>query len=276
MHSGRRTIRLSNLDTFYSSGEAGLTLTADGRLEGFNSSSTGAGSESLSTLVSFRGAPLEEALTLTGSVETACELINRVAGENNGKPLPLSLVIKSSISFNNAGETENTIFKISNFPQSFYDAIEPAIGALWFKFGDARMPNPPLSSRESVENITLVEPAVLPVTVMNSSPISNEITEYTSFVPVPQWGEQYHIPIPKPPLFGGNTLELTLHGNGKIKTVKYGKTNGASSLGNAITNVRSGLTETDSEKAAALKEEADVIAQQQRLLSCQTDQESCE
>jgi hypothetical protein len=105
--------------------------------------------------------------------------------------------------------------------------------------------------------------------------ISSEATGFKAYIPVPQWGTRYTVPVPKPPLFGSNEVNLTLNDSGKIKSLKYGSTNGAKDLGTAISTIANQIDETDSEKAAALKNEADIIAQQQRLIKCQTNPTEC-
>lgn len=272
-----KAINLSELDTFYTSGSAEITLSKDGIIESFNNISTGGVSDTVTTFVSIVGALVAlESTPIDRGVQAACKEINRVAGEKSGKPLPLSVVLKSNVTFLENQEIKTTPFRITQYPQSFYETIVPALGKLEYRI-DTPEPNsiPVETTYNGLRAITLVEPSMVPVKVIQTSFVSNESTEYSAIIPVPQWGAEYNIPIPKPPMFGTNTLNLSLHKSGKIKTIKYGATNGAKELGTAFNALYDEIVETDAEKAAALKAEADVIAQQQRLLNCKTNPEEC-
>jgi hypothetical protein len=271
------SVNFSDLDTFYSSGSATITKTDDGRLESFNSNTAGSGSDVVNTFVSLIEA-VSGFKSKRSDVQTACEIINSVAGEKDKKPLPLSIVLKSSVDFineNNSREIITTPFVIKNYPQSFYVSIEPALGSLSYQIGGIRNAVIPVINNENWPSITLVEPAIAPINVIKISPISNERTQFKAFVPVPQWGAEYSVPVPKPPMFGSNEVNLALYGSGKIKSLKYGTTNGAKDLGTSISTIANQFEVTDSEKAQALKDEADVIAQQQRLIKCQTKPAEC-
>ncbi len=75
------------------------------------------------------------------------------------------------------------------------------------------------------------------------------------------------VPIPRARSFGNSSFALALSDSGAITSVTYSKT----ASGAAVLN---GL-ETDASKANAIKAEADLIAQQQRLILCKTKPEQC-
>lgn len=273
-----KSINFSDLDTFYSTGSAEISFSKDGRLESFNSTSTSAVSDIVTTTISFLDAfGVLGNIQPADQVQSACEKINQVAGQNNGKQLPLSITLKSNIQFLEERKFKSSPFRITGYPQSFYDKIVPAVGTLSYVI-DVSVPTPakPVNAPNKGDRaIILVEPLVIPVKVILTSSVNRESTEYYAKISVPQWGTEYSIPVPKPPIFGSNTLNLNLHPSGKIKTLKYGTTNGAKDLGTTINSISEVLAETDAEKAAALKAEADVLAQQQRLLKCKTIPEEC-
>jgi len=276
--NNRKEISFSELDTIYTSGSADITLSKDGRIEAFNSSSTGVVSDVIATVISMFGSlKTLDIDPLANQVESACEIINNVAGQKDGKPLPLSIVLKSSVKFLEGNKVTGAPFKITGYPQSFYSAIAPAVGKLEYIIDTSEQePEAPVETTyKGKRKIALIEPALVPVKVTLKSYVSNESTEYSANIPVPQWGTEYNIPIPKPPMFGTNTLNLSLHETGKIKTLKYGTTNGSKDLGSAFNTLSDKLVETDLEKAASIKAEADVIAQQQRLIGCKTTPEEC-
>lgn len=271
-----KPIKLSDLDTFYSNGNAEITLTEDGRLEAFNSNSTGVGSDVIAIFVSAIKTFEQKAVPVNAAA--ACAEINRVAvkNEKTGMPLPLSITLKSNVRFNNDSKYETTPFRITQYPQSFYDSVVPALGSLVYEIEKYKtLPDPVKATIKDGPKITLLSPAVVPIKVKLISSVSDETTEFSASVPVPQWGTEYDIPIPKPPMFGTNNLNLSLLASGKIKTLKYGATNGAKDLGSAFSTLSNKFAQTDSDKAAALKAEADVIAQQQRLIKCTATPTDC-
>jgi hypothetical protein len=93
---------------------------------------------------------------------------------------------------------------------------------------------------------------------------------------VPQHGTAYSLPIPEPALFGQQIFELAVEESGAISKVRYAKTGG---FGAALTGASDALgllkDETPTTEAGRLKAEADVIAQQQRLVACKLNPKEC-
>jgi len=91
------------------------------------------------------------------------------------------------------------------------------------------------------------------------------------------------IPLPKAPWFGKLTtsMQFASSGSGLVNKVEYNKTNGLSDLFSAGAQTvnqafpPSPAPQTETQKAAAIQAQADLIYQQQRLVSCQLDPKSC-
>jgi hypothetical protein len=100
---------------------------------------------------------------------------------------------------------------------------------------------------------------------------------YDSQLAVPVPGPKYYeIALPKPTLFGASTFALTLSDSGAIKSIGYKKTNGsASAIEVATTAAKAVAPQTAAQKAAELKAEADIIAQQTRLAKCLANRAGC-
>jgi hypothetical protein len=89
--------------------------------------------------------------------------------------------------------------------------------------------------------------------------------------------ETYQLPIPKAALFGVQKFSLSLSEAGAITAVNYGKNTGAAGAANAGASIATALTpESTAARAADLKAQADLIAQQQRLHRCQTNPAACQ
>lgn len=269
------TLNLNDLDTFYSSGDVAVSLTNDGRLQGFNSSSKGEGGAVIETSVDILKSFIKIAKSET--VSGACGKINAMAGKVKGVQQPMSFTRKASVSFKNDKTIAVGDFKLVGYPKSFYDQVKPVLGDLSVEtsvdskyFADIQ---PVVKNNDEGESLTLLQPATVPLKVTLTTKVDK--TLFTSYIPVPQWGQQYTLPIPKPPMFGTNKVEISINDSGTLKTIKYGKESGVGALGSSLGKLHESLEETDSEKAAKIKAEADVLAQQQRLVICQTSPKDC-
>ena len=77
-------------------------------------------------------------------------------------------------------------------------------------------------------------------------------------------------------MFGKQSFTLTLADSGAVTAVDYGKVSGASGGLNASTSAMGTMVpESTANKAADMKAQADLIAQQQRLVRCQAQPDKC-
>ena len=93
---------------------------------------------------------------------------------------------------------------------------------------------------------------------------------------LPQLGTAYVLPIPTPVLFGKELTAVSFAESGALTSVQFTSNTG---VGQALNVVNAGeqalKPESIQQKAADLKAEADVIAQQQRLVGCLADPKNC-
>ena len=87
--------------------------------------------------------------------------------------------------------------------------------------------------------------------------------------------ETYKLPIPKPVLFGKQTFAIGLTDTGAVSTISYGKVDGSASALNSLSALASAQTTVASAKAAELQARADLIAQQQRVVLCESKPDQC-
>lgn len=98
---------------------------------------------------------------------------------------------------------------------------------------------------------------------------------WTGTIPTAQLGTPYDIPLSPPRPFGGNTTALTFSDSGALTSIRYAVQSGA---GQILDAADATLTKAQNEKAteaADLKAQADVIAQQQRVVLCKTSPKDC-
>lgn len=100
---------------------------------------------------------------------------------------------------------------------------------------------------------------------------------FEALLMIPERGQLYDIIVPAGQLFGTNEMELEIGPAGNVTKVKYGSTSGVSDGIGSLNSLVEALDDSTSstEQAAELKGQADIIAQQQRLIRCQVDPSTC-
>ena len=94
-------------------------------------------------------------------------------------------------------------------------------------------------------------------------------------LPVPMQ-ETYQVPIPSPATFGKTAFGIALSDYGSITTLHYGETSGAPDATDAMGQIAKALQpKSPEDQATALKGQADLIAQQQRLIGCEVAPTNC-
>jgi hypothetical protein len=94
-------------------------------------------------------------------------------------------------------------------------------------------------------------------------------------VPIPM-RETYQIPIPSPAMFGKTAFGISLSDYGSVTSLHYGETDGASEAMDAVGQIANALKpKTTEEVSNDLKGQADLIAQQQRLIGCEVSPSTC-
>ncbi len=244
----------------------------DGRLKSINQSTTGEGEAVIKSAVSVAsalggGAPAAKAKTLP-----ICDKIN-----NWGKGKPVVLTYSTTIDL--ASKLGQLVpLGIAPTSKQVLDALgnDSALPKMGIQVGTA----PPVASGPSYPDaghggdyvlLQLQSTANVRVDVTASG---SSIWTGTVAVPLPQ---SYALPIPRAALFGKQSFSLALNEAGAVTTVDYGKQSGASGALNAVNAVATAAQpESAASKAADLKAQADIIAQQQRLLRCQSNPSQCQ
>lgn len=94
-------------------------------------------------------------------------------------------------------------------------------------------------------------------------------------VPIPM-RDTYQVPIPSPPMFGKTAFGIGLSDNGMVTSLHYGETNGSPDATDSASQIANLLKpKTSEERANDLKAQADLIAQQQRLIACEVSPSTC-
>jgi hypothetical protein len=246
-----------------------INFYEDGRLKSINSVSTGKGEAILKTAISIVGA----ALPLIGAGDGTKDMTSEcTALAIWGKDKPVSVTFTGSIDL--AADTGGVINLI----------VAPDSSKL---FADLNRAPPQI--RLTSEGGPIV-PAVraktdtanyVDLSLQKVYPSKLEVSQdgaafWVGRVLVPK-PEYYNLPVPKAALFGKTTVVVNVAESGAVTSIQYGKETGA---GAALNLVSAGLSEispdSDATKVGAVKAQADLIAQSQRLARCQAQPDKCE
>ena len=252
--------------------DVAFTLYEDGRLKGINESTTGQAETILKAAVNFGAAlaPLGGQAPPTGATATLpeCAYIDTWGA---GKPVTLTYV-------KNFGYSDAT-GKLGNLdqpqPKDLYDRIKGKLPLIQLKV-DAPVS---IESASYAGDASSSDVVLLSLSKMASASVSvlAEGQKFFSSVVIFPTPESFTLPIPKAALFGKNAFSLSVAESGAITSIEYNKTSGAAgvfNVGNAAATAAAPGTTAD--QAAQAKAQADLIAQQQRLVRCHAKPASCQ
>ncbi len=268
-------VQLKQLKGTFSDSDVKFELYDDGRLKGVNASSTGQGDTILKTVTTLAGTIASFALD-GGTPPTFPEECKFIRAEGGGKPLALTYEgpVKTSV-------TDNQPIPPDLGSQVYANKLAAAIGDICAVVEGVTKPVIPLQYEPNGNDILLWAQQPGQVTILVSRPVTGGLCAPTGpfwhgQVAVAQLGTVYPIPMPSPKLFGKESFSVAFSDSGALTSVQFTSTNGsAQALGSLNTLITSAQGESVAAKAAELKAQADLIAQQQRLTACLSDPKNC-
>jgi hypothetical protein len=295
------TLQYSKVSGPFTDTDLTVSFTDDGRLLAINATSTGQGDTILKDILSFaavvRIVPAPPASP--PSEDELCAAITATAG---GAGKAVSFTYKAAIVYQATGgnpydpgdpgarfepdDRSDLYQKLAAYRQGKAYAIristDPDVQA-GAKCGDSGHPeNCKLTAMFGNNGCPIAAPYVelnryVTTRVEVKKPSGD--TLWKSDIPIPVRGDQdthYCLPIPAAPVFGGQTFGMQLSAYGSIQKLEYGKKTGvqdATDSASALANALKGPSAAT--QAASLKAQADLIAQQQRLVECQANPANC-
>jgi len=280
---GPYKIRIKDIEgsvgTFADS-DATFTFTDDGRLKGINQNTTGQGEavvKSAVTLGTTLAALADFKITEKAKLSDECDAIAHSGADGKAVSTTLSYALNGDLTTMFGEETDAPVAVGS---QQLFDRLNV----------NRRIPRPKIrigypsdigsradygrpcgNSAGDVIDLKLQRTSSVKVDILVS-----DAAVWSGLVTVPK-KESYCLPIPKAALFGKQNFSLTLSDSGTIASIDYGKVSGAAGSLNAANSIATAVSpETPNAKAAELKAQADIIAQQQRLMRCQANPSTCQ
>jgi hypothetical protein len=271
------SIRIKDIDRFFADTDFTMTLTDDGRLRGINQSSIGQGEGIVKSAVALVSAlktvSFTKSLEGTGiSPPTAkdCKDIDKWGGNK-----PITIIYRVNFSEKDIGKSVPV--EVSSESEALYERLSSFLPSFIVKIDGADQVKEVQSRPVSLANdsdtvpLTLQKIGSLGIQIVQAGR-SNEIMVYSTRVLTPL-RDTYTLPIPKAALFGKQSISLILSDAGAVTSIGYGKTVGVSGALNAMGALAN--TQTAATEAAETKAQADLIAQQQRLMLCRTKPDQC-
>ena len=253
----------------------------DGRLKSINSTAQGQGAEVVKSALAVAAAAAGWLGLKPPTVDKAkCDLIESWAG---GKGKPLTLTYRSLIDPDDPDSIELVPTGATGVYISKLDVFLPSIESSFDEFDD-EPPAPVIFAGGSASCQDKPEPlvddrttsicALQPGTAMLSLQIGSTIL-WQGLLQVPELGTYYRLPIMKPRPFGKEVMAATFAESGALLSIQYVANTGAAQSLSSTAGLYDAFHQTSVEKAAQLKADADVLAQQQRLVICRADPNSC-
>lgn len=271
-----RSLRLTGLRSAFTDSDVKIEFYEDGRLKTINATQTGQGEVILKAATTLSS-------TLTAFVADSkipafpneCAFVKKIGGDK-----PLTLTYEGTV---NPSKTGRQDIEPDAASAAYADKLKSAISGICVVVKDAIVPEQPVQYKANDGDVLIVarQPAQLNVEVgtqMSGNGCSTEASAalWRGRIPIAQLGKEYQLPLPSSVAFGKLTLGAAFAESGAITSVQYVSNSGVTSaLGatNSLATIAQG--EATSATATRLKAEADLIAQQQRLLQCQADPKSC-
>ncbi len=283
--------KIEGLFGTFADSEITMTLTEDGRLRGINQSTTGQGEAVIKSAVTLAATVLpiaalkQQAIPAPGEcqAEGCCEVIKKWG---DGKPVTLTYKVKIDGSTDHdqpvylqpAAESEDLHERLQNILPKLEATISKEVaenksGPIYPAYPKWTWTEAGQEPPDDMVYVRLQKAEFLTVTTTWLKWDTQETDVIATDHIVVNSSDTYPIPIPKAKMFGKQSFGLSLSEAGAVTSITYGKNTGAAGALNSIGAIAN--AETPASKAAALREQADLIYQQQRLVLCRAKPDKC-
>ncbi len=270
--SSRRTLALSGVRGTFSDSDVKLEYHEDGRLSGVNASSTGQGESILKTAITLATA----VFAIDGGTRAYPDECADIKTYGGGKPL--TITYEGSVDLTKGQDDAQNL--APDTASAYYaDHFKAILGGVCAFMAGSITPQPPAQYQAKSRDVLLHlrQPGTAKIK-LTAGPINGcggaEI--WNDSVPAAQLGTPYTLPIPAAALFGKQQFAVGITESGALKNVQYSSNTGAGQVFNIGSTALTALQgDTTAQKVAEAKAEADLIAQQQRLVGCLADPTTC-
>lgn len=264
-------VNLANLKSSFADSDLKFELYEDGRLKAVNGSHTGQGEALLKAVATLSTNLVAFDASTPPTFPEECKFI-----KESGAGKPVTLTYEGTVDVSKKGPQEVT----PDAASIFYDKrLSPAISGICAEVTESGTSGvtPLIPLVETGEKLVARSPGWARLVVRSGNSIKCQSKPvYDGRLAIAQLGEKFSIPIPSPTFFGKVGVAASFEQSGALMLLQYSSTSSAAPFVNAATSAAAVIQgETTAQKVAELKAEADLIAQQQRLVQCQADPKIC-
>lgn len=266
-------IKLKNFKGDFADADLKFDFYEDGRLSGVNGSVTGQGDAILKTAITVATTAAKFAILGVAAGETPCDKIKKFAGD---KPLTLTY----AVDINLAAPKDAAQLFVADAGSLYYVneiAILGPISAAIKAKTPGREPVEATANQSDFVLLPAQEPGQARIVVTTTSKDGvSKLWEGSLTVAADGYSTPYGLPLPRPAWFGKKVTAASFAESGALKSVEFSSTSGANgALGVAQAALTAAQGQSTADKAAEVKAQADLIAQQQRLVACMADKPGC-
>lgn len=269
--SSPQTLPLNGLRGDFSDTDIKFEFYEDGRIAGVNASSTGQGEAILKTAITLASA----ILALDGgspAFPVECAEIKTFGG---GKPL--TLTYEGTIDLANLDAAQP--LRADTASLFYASRFASILGGVCAYMTGSTAPQAPVGFRAGARDVLLHlrQPGAASIRLSAGPTNRCEGSEvWNDSVPIAQFGAPYDLPIPAAALFGKQQFAASITESGALKSVQYASNTGSNQVLNVGAAALTALQgDTTAQRLAEVKAEADLIAQQSRLVACRADPATC-
>lgn len=276
--SRRETFDIATLDSRYADADISFSFYDDGRLKGVNATTTGQGGEILKSAIGLVTTAVGAGVLGVGD-KTPCEWIADFGG---GKPVSLTYSLTAEEVAGLGRPGASAVFVVDPASEPLNAAIKAVLPTLTLyrqATTDIAAPAKYTPSTgpadEDLVMLTLTGLRSVAFDVRATYPGAADTGPFWRGAVTMPHGE-YELPIPRAALFGKQAFGLTLADSGAVTSISYSRLSGVAGALGAANGLAEALSpDTAAERAADLKSQADLIAQQARLVQCQARPDEC-
>lgn len=280
------SFNLNDLDGPLSNTDAEVQFYDDGRLKSINATSTGVGPEILSAALELP-LPFSAAKNVDKSAQDANKAMCDAIALEDPKGKVVNLSYSGAVAFGSGPPTKNeppsnavaTILKPNNASEQLagrigYSFVRPVVNVVYVAPTTVqRIQHRGTEVKDPY--LKLLHPSVSQIEVGHIAFEKARVLT-RALMRIPQWGREYPLPLPKAVWAGEQKLSLTLSPGGEVTSFGAKKTSSTAAVLGSITETYDRFNQTDSEEAAAVNAETDVLAAHARRVRCENDPAACE
>ncbi|MBH9576833.1 hypothetical protein [Inhella proteolytica] len=269
---------LSELRGAWADVDVKLEWTEDGRLKGINTASAGQGDSIIKAAAGLAtalagAAVVPFARTDLTDTQKACAWV-RQAGDGHA----IAITLRAGIALD--GEPGPFMdFKPTADSAHAFEQVKPLLSELRHQVMGSETDSPPLqlAGAPSGPQIWSRWPGRIRVQVVDLGLEGKSKPQviWNQALPIAQLGKRFALPLPKPALFGSSGFAVGFADSGAVTSVQLGSKGGLKAGLDGLSTLAKLPTDMTSAEAAALKAEADKLAQQQRLANCLLKPSDC-